>query len=137
MFRSSHLRRSVRKGVLSQNSQENTCARISFLIKLQATLLKKRLWHKCFSCEFCEIFKNIFFTEPSGRLLLDITPVFTKDDPAKVKNYRRLSVLTVVLKVFERIMHKQITEYINQFLSPYLCRHREGFSTQQALLSLI
>ena len=24
-----------------QNSQENTCARISFLIKLQATLLKK------------------------------------------------------------------------------------------------
>ena len=33
-----------------QNSQENTCARISFLIKLQV-----------FSCEFCEIFKNTFF----------------------------------------------------------------------------
>ena len=36
---------------ISQNSQENTCARVSFLIKLQAlpaTLLKKRLWHRCF-----------------------------------------------------------------------------------------
>ena len=36
----------------SQNSQENTCARVSFLIKLQAWDLKeikKRLWHKCFS----------------------------------------------------------------------------------------
>ena len=32
-----------------------------------ATLLKKRLWHRCFplivTCEFCEIFKNTFFTE--------------------------------------------------------------------------
>ena len=36
---------------ISQGSQENTCARVSFLIKLQAwpaTLLKKRLWHRCF-----------------------------------------------------------------------------------------
>ena len=28
-----------------------------------ATLLKKRLWHRCFFCEFCQISKNIFFTE--------------------------------------------------------------------------
>ena len=24
---------------------------------------KRRLWHRFFSCEFCEISKNIFFTE--------------------------------------------------------------------------
>ena len=36
---------------ISQNSQENTCASVSFLIKLQAF------------CEFCEISKNTFFTE--------------------------------------------------------------------------
>ena len=28
---------------ITQNSQENTCTRVSFLIKLRATLLKKRL----------------------------------------------------------------------------------------------
>ena len=39
---------------ISQNSQENTCARVSFLIKLQA-----------FSCEFCKIFKsNLFYRTP-------------------------------------------------------------------------
>ena len=27
------------------------------------TLLKKRLWRKCFSCELCEIFMNTFITE--------------------------------------------------------------------------
>ena len=26
-----------------------------------ATLLTKRLWHKCFFCEFCEIFKDTLF----------------------------------------------------------------------------
>ena len=49
---------------ISQNSQENTCARVSILIKLQAlptTFLKKRLWHRCFFCEFCKISKNTFF----------------------------------------------------------------------------
>ena len=42
---------------ISQNSQENTCARISFLIK------KKKALAQVFSCEFYEIFKNIFFRE--------------------------------------------------------------------------
>ena len=48
-----------------------------------------------------------------------------------------MSVLPVVLKVFERIMHKQISECINQFLTPYMCGYRQGFSTQQALVSEI
>ena len=48
-----------------------------------------------------------------------------------------MSVLPAFSKVFERIMHKQISEYINQFLSPYLCGYRKGFSTQQTLVSLI
>ena len=45
--------------------------------------------------------------------------------------------LPVVSKVFEKIMHKQISECINQFLSPYLCGCRQGFSAEQALVSLI
>ena len=44
---------------ISQNSQKNTCARVSFLIKLQALGTLAQV----FSCEFCEISKNTFFTE--------------------------------------------------------------------------
>ena len=40
-------------------------------------------------------------------------------------------------KFFEKIMHDQISQYINSFLTPYQCGYRKGFSTQQALLSLI
>ena len=39
--------------------------------------------------------------------------------------------------IFERLIHKQIRFYIDQFLSPYMCGYRKSFSTQHALLSLI
>ena len=50
------------KGVfleMSQSSQENTCARVSFLENFN----KKETLAQVFSCEFYEIFKNTPFTE--------------------------------------------------------------------------
>ena len=49
----------------SQNSQENTCASVSILIKLQTLT-------QVLSCEFCEVSKNTFFTEHLRWLLLNI-----------------------------------------------------------------
>ena len=49
-----------------QNSQENTCVRVTFLIKLHAeacNFIKKETMAQVFSCEFYEIFKNTSFTE--------------------------------------------------------------------------
>ena len=47
---------------ISQNSQDNTCARVSILIKsLFYNFIKKETPTQVFSCEFCEIFKNNFF----------------------------------------------------------------------------
>ena len=72
-FRSSHWRCSVKKMFLeiSQNSQENTCARISLLIKLQAsTLFKKSLWHRCFPVNFSKFLRTPFLQNTSRRLLL-------------------------------------------------------------------
>ena len=34
-------------------------------------------------------------------------------------------------------MQKQIFQYIEKFLSPFLCGYRKGFSTQFALLGLV
>ena len=51
---------------VSQNSQENTCARVSILLKLEASacnFIKKDSLAQVFSCEFCEIFLDTFFTE--------------------------------------------------------------------------
>ena len=63
--------------------------------------------------------------------------VYKKKDPTLVENYRRVSVLPSVSKIFERIIQKQFSNFVDQFLSPYLCGYRKGYNTQYALLSLI
>ena len=60
---------------ISQNTQENTCARVSFLIKLQAevcNVIKKRLWHMCFPMNFSKFLKITFLTEDLRWLLLSV-----------------------------------------------------------------
>ena len=54
---------SVKKAFLKvlQDSLENNCARVSFLIKLQAwtvTLLKKKLWRNCFPVNFVKFLRT-------------------------------------------------------------------------------
>ena len=85
------------------------------------------------------IFNDVIHTAqfPDALKLADITPVFKKEDSNNVKNYRPVSVLPVMSKVFERIMEKQIAAYMEEFMSPYLCGFRKGFSTQHALIALI
>ena len=74
---------------------------------------------------------------PENLKLANVKPIFKKKDKSFVENYRPVSVLPTVSKIFERIMQKQITDYIGKFISPFLCGYRKGFSTQYALLSLI
>ena len=67
------LRGSVKKVFLemSQNSQENTSARASFLLSLRPpTLLKKRLWHRCFPVNFVKLLRTPFYGEYLWLLLL-------------------------------------------------------------------
>ena len=50
-----------------QNSQENTCARISFLIKLQtACFIKNEALVHVYSCEFCEFLRTTFLQNTCG-----------------------------------------------------------------------
>ena len=67
MFQSSYLLFNLNKCIkrILQNLPENACIGVSFLIKLQTSGLqrmKKETLIQVFFCEFCEIFKNAFFT---------------------------------------------------------------------------
>ena len=86
-----------------------------------------------------ELFNNTLLTSsfPTKLKVADVNPVFKKDDPLKMKNYRPVSVLPVVPKIFERILHKQMSLHVDRFLLPYLCGYSKGFSTQQTPMSLI
>ena len=60
--RSSHRRCSIKNVFLkiSQNLQESTCVKISFLIKLHGNFIKRGTLAQVFSREFCEISENTF-----------------------------------------------------------------------------
>ena len=55
---------------ISQNPQESTCARASFLIKLQVSACRKRLWHRCFPVIVLKFLRALFLKNTFGRLLL-------------------------------------------------------------------
>ena len=74
---------------------------------------------------------------PNSLKLADVTPAHKKDDRTKEDNYRPVSILPPVSKIFERTMFDQISLYIEKLLSPFLCGFRKGFSTQHCLTVML
>ena len=74
---------------------------------------------------------------PSVLKQANITPVFKKGERYSKDNYRPVSILPNVSKIFERCMFRQINEYMDVFLSKHQCGFRKGYSTQQCLLAML
>ena len=79
-----------------------------------------------------KVWNEEMLTENSFRQnlkLADVVLVFKKCDPTCAKNYRPISLFPTVSKVLERLMHDQITTYMDAHLSKHLCGYRKGFNT--------
>ena len=63
--------------------------------------------------------------------------IYIRPNSKLLKNYRPVSVLPVVSKIYQRITQKQISESIDKHLSPSLCRYRKWYSTITALISML
>ena len=66
-----------------------------------------------------------------------MTPALKKEDASLLKNYSPVRVLPVVSKIYERIMQKQILEYVDKHLSPNLYGYRKGCSTRTAVICML
>ena len=74
---------------------------------------------------------------PSELKAGDISSLFKKDDAFSKKNFRPITVLSSVSKIFERLMYEQVMPFVECFLSPLLCGFRKGYNTQHALLKFL
>ena len=74
---------------------------------------------------------------PDSLKKADITPAYKKDDRTNKENYRPVSILPSISKLFERNMYDQIYSYIHDHLSNYLCGFRKGYNTQHCLIIMI
>ena len=66
----------------------------------------------------------------------DIKPIYKKESRNEKENYRPVSILPNLSKIFERCMYDQLKDYLDKLLSKYQSRFRKGFSTQHCLLTI-
>ena len=100
------------------------------ILKLAATQSAPILT-KCFN----SLIINCSF--PDELKWADIIPIHKKDCTTDKENYRPISLLPIISKVFEKILQKQINDFMDKRFSKYLCGFRKGYSTQHSLLDLI
>ena len=75
-------------------------------------------------------------TFPTELKYADVVPVFKKGDFMDIRNYRPISLLSSISKVFEIVMFEQLSRFFERIFSPLLCGFRKGYNTQYALLRL-
>ena len=74
---------------------------------------------------------------PSELKMADVMPIFKKDDPFEKANYRPISLLPSLSKIYEKLIYQQLSTFFENKLSPLLCGFRSRYSTQYALLNLV
>ena len=67
----------------------------------------------------------------------DITPSFKKGDKNDKSNYRPVSILPILSKLYEKCLYKQIENYMEIILSNFQFGFRKGFNAQQCLIGTI
>ena len=74
---------------------------------------------------------------PDKLKLTEITPVNKTGDFHNIGDYRPISILPTVSKLYEKAMFKQLSEFFEGRFSKLLCGFRKGHSTQHALFRLL
>ena len=76
---------------------------------------------------------------PDKLNLAKVFPIFKKEDKLQLKNYRLISVLPVISKIFQNVMLTQLVEYFttNNLLSSQQYGFRSNRSTDLAALELM
>ena len=75
---------------------------------------------------------------PANWKVVRVTPLYKADDRLQTENYRPISVLPVLRKVIERVVHTQLSAHLDSI--NYLCQYQYGFrrgrNTVQAIVKL-
>ena len=74
---------------------------------------------------------------PAALKLANITPVSKKASENSKENYRFVSILPNVSKIFERLLFRQINDYFECLFSKYQCGFRQGCSAQYCLVAML
>ena len=80
------------------------------------------------------ISKSMF---PADLKLADVTPVYKNKSKNPKDNYRPVSILCNISKIYERCLYDQIQVFFDSTLSKYQCGFGRGYNAQHCLITLI
>ena len=69
--------------------------------------------------------------------LASITPVFKENVRTSKNNYRPVSVLLAITKIFEHIICNQLSSFFEEIFSKFQCGFRKDYSTQHRLFMML
>ena len=76
-------------------------------------------------------------TFPDRMKVAQVVPLHKKNSTLEKGNYRPVSVLPVLPKIFERAIHCQLVEFFNHHFNDYLSAFRPGYGCQTVLLKVV
>ena len=100
------------------------------MIKFSDDIVSDFIYHNYNNSLFSTIF-------PSVLQKADISPIHKKKSKLDIENYRPVSILLVLSKIYERCMFDQMYAYFNNILSKHQCGFRQSYSMQHSLLLMI
>ena len=101
-----------------------------------------KLLQKCTPYIAHEIAKlvNKSFTKssfPNDLKFAEVSSLLKKKDSLSEMNYRPVSILIALSKIYEKAVSVQLTEYFSYIFSSLLSAFRKGYSCQSTLLNMI
>ena len=100
------------------------------IIKEKIDIVSYFLYHNFNNSLSCSTF-------PTAMKYAEVTPIHKKDDKTDKENYRPISILPNLSKVYERLMYNQIYPYFQTIFSKFQCGFQKGFNTQHCLLAMV
>ena len=67
----------------------------------------------------------------------EVIHVHKKNDKCDKTNYRPVSILINISKLYEKLLYNQLSKYFDSLLATNQCRFRKGFSLQYCLLVML
>ena len=99
----------------------------SRILKVSAMQISSFLTHLINMC----IDRCIF---PENLKYAEISSIYKKKDRLDQQNYRPISILVILSKVFERIYSLQIETYFSSIFNPLMSAYRKGYGCNDLLL---
>ena len=118
--------------------------------QLTTLILRKRLKKKKFAPSILKTNADFFAsyvcndinasisssTFPNQLKEADIIPAHKKKSKLSKENYRPISILPNISKVYERCFYDQLSAYFDNIFSKLQCGFRKGYSVQHCLLAM-